>query len=69
VVPGAVSFTAARLDGHPLGQAGAYTLDMVDGHGRVRAIPGPIAGGSTFTVRTTSGTERVRQNISFLLYK
>jgi hypothetical protein len=50
---GSVTFTAARIDGHPLSQAGAYTLDMVDTHGQPRAIPGPITGGGTFTVRTT----------------
>jgi hypothetical protein len=50
---GSVTFTAARLDNHPLSQAGAYTLDMVGSTGRPRAIPGPITSGSTFTVRTT----------------
>jgi hypothetical protein len=50
-----VTFTSARLDDHPLGQASAYTLDMVVGNGHLRAVPGPIIGGSTFTVRTTPG--------------
>ena len=49
---GSVTFTSARIDNHPLGQAGAYTLDMVDGSGHLRALPGPITGDSTFTVRT-----------------
>jgi Peptidase A4 family len=53
---GTVAFTSARLDGHPLGQAGAYTVDMVGATGHVRAVPGPIISGSNFTVRTTSGT-------------
>jgi len=50
---GSVTFTAARIDNHPLSQAGAYTLDMVDSNGHPRAIPGPITGDGTFTVRTT----------------
>jgi Peptidase A4 family len=49
---GSVTFSSARIDGRPLDQAGAYSLDMVDTSGRVRAIPGPITAGDTFTVRT-----------------
>jgi hypothetical protein len=47
-----VTFSSARIDGHPLDQAGAYSLDMIDTSGRVRAIPGPITADATFTVRT-----------------
>jgi hypothetical protein len=50
---GAVTFTAARIDRRPLDQAGAHTLDMVDPAGHLRAIPGPITNGGTFTIRAT----------------
>jgi hypothetical protein len=50
---GAVTFTAARIDRRPLSQAGAYTLDMIDPAGHLRAIPGPITNGGTFTIRAT----------------
>lgn len=53
---GAVTFTAARIDRRPLGQAGAYTLDMVDPAGHLRAIPGPITNGETFTIRATQSS-------------
>jgi hypothetical protein len=46
-----VTFSSARIDGHPLNQAGVYSVDMIDASGRLRAIPGTITAGATFTVR------------------
>jgi hypothetical protein len=45
------------------------TVKPVNGTGHLHAPAGPITGGSTFTVRATSGMESVAQNISLLLYK
>jgi hypothetical protein len=37
-----VTFTGVQLGGVPLAESGAHTLDMLDVHGRLRALPGAV---------------------------